>query len=47
MLAPIGHGFSVDPRAPRLLALGGGVGIPPMIFLAEQVTRERGLSRSC
>jgi dihydroorotate dehydrogenase electron transfer subunit len=36
VLAPIGHGFSVDPKRPRLLALGGGVGIPPMIFLAER-----------
>jgi dihydroorotate dehydrogenase electron transfer subunit len=36
VLAPIGHGFAVDPARPRLLALGGGVGIPPMIFLAEQ-----------
>ncbi|HEX7235729.1 MAG TPA: dihydroorotate dehydrogenase electron transfer subunit [Gammaproteobacteria bacterium] len=37
VLAPIGHGFTIDPARPRLLALGGGVGIPPMIFLAEQV----------
>ncbi len=37
MLAPIGHGFTVDPARPRLLALGGGVGIPPMIFLADRV----------
>ena len=37
VLAPIGQGFTVDPARPRLLALGGGVGIPPMIFLAEQV----------
>jgi dihydroorotate dehydrogenase electron transfer subunit len=37
VLAPVGHGFTVDPVRPRLLALGGGVGIPPMIFLAEQV----------
>jgi dihydroorotate dehydrogenase electron transfer subunit len=37
VLAPIGHGFSLDPSRPRLLALGGGVGIPPMIFLAERV----------
>jgi dihydroorotate dehydrogenase electron transfer subunit len=37
VLAPIGHGFSVGAERPRLLALGGGVGIPPMIFLAEQV----------
>jgi len=43
VLAPIGHGFAVDPARPRLLALGGGVGIPPMIVLAEQVRAERGL----
>jgi dihydroorotate dehydrogenase electron transfer subunit len=43
VLAPIGHGFTVDPARPRLLALGGGVGIPPMIFLAEQVREQRGL----
>ena len=43
VLAPIGHGFSVDPGRPRLLALGGGVGIPPMIFLAEQVRADRHL----
>ena len=43
VLAPIGHGFVVDPSRPRLLALGGGVGIPPMIFLAEQVRSERAL----
>jgi dihydroorotate dehydrogenase electron transfer subunit len=43
VLAPIGHGFTVDPARPRLLALGGGVGIPPMIFLAEQVRGDRHL----
>ena len=43
VLAPIGHGFSIDPGRPRLLALGGGVGIPPMIFLAEQVRADRRL----
>ena len=43
VLAPIGHGFTVDPARPRLLALGGGVGIPPMIFLAEQVRADRRL----
>jgi dihydroorotate dehydrogenase electron transfer subunit len=43
VLAPIGHGFTVDPARPRLLALGGGVGIPPMIFLADHVRADRGL----
>ena len=41
VLAPIGHGFVVDRARPRLLALGGGVGIPPMIFLAEQVRADK------
>jgi dihydroorotate dehydrogenase electron transfer subunit len=43
VLAPIGHGFTIDPARPRLLALGGGVGIPPMIFLAEQVRADERL----
>jgi dihydroorotate dehydrogenase electron transfer subunit len=36
VLAPIGRGFAPDPARPQLLGLGGGVGIPPMIFLADQ-----------
>ena len=43
VLAPIGHGFTVDPSRPRLLALGGGVGIPPMIFLADRVRARKEL----
>jgi dihydroorotate dehydrogenase electron transfer subunit len=43
VLAPIGHGFTVDRARPRLLALGGGVGIPPMIFLAEELRADRSL----
>jgi dihydroorotate dehydrogenase electron transfer subunit len=43
VLAPIGHGFMIDPARPRLLALGGGVGIPPMIFLADKVRSNREL----
>jgi dihydroorotate dehydrogenase electron transfer subunit len=35
VLGPIGNGFMLDPAKPRVLALGGGVGIPPMIFLAQ------------
>jgi len=40
VLGPIGQGFVPHPERPRVLAIGGGVGIPPMIFLAEQL-RER------
>ena len=43
VLAPIGNGFTVDRARPRLLALGGGVGIPPMIFLAEELRADRSL----
>jgi dihydroorotate dehydrogenase electron transfer subunit len=37
LLGPIGQGFSPHPERPRALAIGGGVGIPPMIFLAERL----------
>jgi dihydroorotate dehydrogenase electron transfer subunit len=35
VLGPIGQPFRPDPKKPRALLVGGGVGIPPMIFLAE------------
>lgn len=34
-LGPIGRGFEPDPARPRALLIGGGVGMPPMVFLAE------------
>jgi dihydroorotate dehydrogenase electron transfer subunit len=37
VLGPIGRGFTPHPQRPRVLALGGGVGIPPMVFLAERL----------
>jgi len=37
LLGPIGCGFSPNPQRPRVLAIGGGVGIPPMIFLADRL----------
>lgn len=37
VLAPIGRGFALDVDRPHVLALGGGVGIPPMIFVADWV----------
>ena len=39
-LGPIGNSFVPHPQRPRTLLVGGGVGIPPMIFLAESL-RER------
>ena len=40
LMGPIGHGFTLHPERPRVLAIGGGVGIPPMVFLAERLTTE-------
>jgi len=37
MIGPVGVPFTPDPRHPRTLLLGGGVGIPPMVFLAERL----------
>ena len=34
-LGPIGRGFRAHPERPRTLLIGGGVGIPPLVFLAE------------
>ena len=41
VLGPIGHGFTPDPTRRRTLLIGGGVGIPPMIFLAEALRSRR------
>jgi dihydroorotate dehydrogenase electron transfer subunit len=41
-LGPIGRGFAANTARPRLLLVGGGVGIPPMVFLAERIAAERG-----
>jgi dihydroorotate dehydrogenase electron transfer subunit len=36
-LGPVGRPFEVHPQRPRALLIGGGVGIPPMIFLADRL----------
>jgi len=35
VIGPIGRGFKPSADRPKSLLIGGGVGIPPMIFLAE------------
>ena len=37
VLGPIGKPFSISPDRPNCLLIGGGVGIPPMVFLAERL----------
>ena len=39
-IGPIGHGFSPSEDRPRTLLIGGGVGIPPMVFLAETLKED-------
>ena len=41
VLGPIGNGFTPSPARPRTLLVGGGVGIPPMVFLAESLKERR------
>jgi dihydroorotate dehydrogenase electron transfer subunit len=41
VMGPIGRGFVPTQQRPRALLVGGGVGIPPMIFLAEALKERR------
>jgi dihydroorotate dehydrogenase electron transfer subunit len=41
MIGPIGMPFTPDRNRPRTLLLGGGVGIPPMVFLADHLRGDR------
>jgi len=40
VLGPIGRPFMPHAVRPRTLLLGGGVGIPPMVFLAERLSAQ-------
>ena len=40
VLGPIGQPFALNQERPLRLLLGGGVGIPPMIFLADQLQQQ-------
>ena len=44
VLGPIGHPFTPHPERPRSLLLGGGVGMPPMLFLAEHLKQNSGFT---
>ena len=37
VLGPIGRGFTLHSEKPRTLLIGGGVGIPPMVFLSDRL----------
>jgi dihydroorotate dehydrogenase electron transfer subunit len=40
-LGPIGKPFVLHPQRPRPLLLGGGVGIPPMVFIADALRQDK------
>jgi dihydroorotate dehydrogenase electron transfer subunit len=42
VLGPIGQGFRPDPARPVALLIAGGVGIPPLMFLAEVLAHSPG-----
>ncbi|MDE2235151.1 MAG: dihydroorotate dehydrogenase electron transfer subunit [Gammaproteobacteria bacterium] len=40
-LGPIGRPFTLHSERPRPLLIGGGVGIPPMVFLADSLRQDK------
>jgi len=42
LLGPIGQPFALHTDRPRPLLIGGGVGIPPMVFLADAIRKDAG-----
>ena len=41
VIGPIGRPFEAVPGRPRSLLLGGGVGIPPIVFLADRLRHDQ------
>ncbi len=41
VLGPIGQPFRIIPERPNTVLIGGGVGIPPMIFVADRLRHAR------
>jgi dihydroorotate dehydrogenase electron transfer subunit len=40
LMGPIGTPFRLEPDRPRTLLIGGGVGMPPMVFLADALRKQ-------
>lgn len=40
VMGPIGTPFTLDPGRPQALLIGGGVGIPPMVFIADEMRHD-------
>lgn len=39
LLGPLGNGFSIHPNSKNLLLVAGGIGIAPLVFLAQKASR--------
>jgi dihydroorotate dehydrogenase electron transfer subunit len=42
VLGPIGQSFRPSTERPNVLLIGGGVGIPPMVFVADHLRQQQG-----
>lgn len=42
VLGPIGQPFRPNPERPNALLIGGGVGIPPMVYIADHLRQQKG-----
>jgi len=40
LVGPLGNGFTIEPMSRRLLLIGGGIGVSPLAFLAEQAKKQ-------
>jgi dihydroorotate dehydrogenase electron transfer subunit len=43
LYGPLGHGYTIRPGSRNLLLVGGGIGVAPLVWLADEAA-ERGLS---
>lgn len=41
LLGPLGNGFSIYPDSKNLLLVAGGMGIAPLVFLAEEAVKQK------
>lgn len=46
VLGPLGNHFRVDKKVKNAAIIGGGVGVPPLIFLADLLDKQKGLKYS-
>ena len=41
LLGPLGRGFQVNPDSDKLLLVAGGIGIAPLVYLAQQMSNQK------